>query len=103
MRYLPIITVVSIALTGQNLALAQDKTYQEKCIQSQIKLHEQHKNIAPNDFRAFCECTEKELRISLSPSQFSELLGEGKKPSWLKSAQNAAAKSCLKPEPKIEA
>lgn len=103
MKYLQVITAAIIAMSQQNLALAQDKTYQDRCIQAQINLHDQHKNIAPNDFRAFCECTEKQLRSTLSPSQFNEILGKGQKPAWLKSAQAAAAKACLKPEPKIEA
>lgn len=103
MRYLQVITAAIIAISQQNLALAQDKSYQDRCIQAQINLHEQHKNIAPNDFRGFCECTENQLKNNLNPSQFNELLVEGKKPSWLKSAQDAAAKACLKPEPKIEA
>ncbi len=103
MKYLPIFAIVGMVLTHSHLALAQNKTYQDKCIQSQIKLHQQHKNIAPNDFRGFCECTENQLKNNLNPSQFNELLVEGKKPSWLKSAQDAAAKACLKPEPKIEA
>jgi hypothetical protein len=103
MRYLQVITAAIIAISQQNLALAQDKSYQDRCIQAQINLHEQHKKIAPNDFRAFCECTEKQLRGTLSPSQFNEMLGKGQKPSWLKSAQDTAAKACLKPEPKIEA
>lgn len=103
MRYLQVITAAIIAISQQNLALAQDKSYQDRCIQAQINLHEQHKKIAPNDFRAFCECTEKQLRDTLSPSQFNEMLGKGQKPSWLKSAQDTAAKACLKPEPKIEA
>lgn len=103
MKSLAVFALLGIALDQQNLALAQDKTYQDRCIQAQIKTHRQHQNIAPNDFRAFCECTERQLRNTLSPSQFNELLGEGKKPSWLKSAQVDAAKACLRPEPKIEA
>ena len=104
MKYLHIIAVIGIALSNQSLASAQtNKTYQESCIQAQVKLHEQHKNISRNDFRSFCDCTERQLKNILGQSQFNQMQTEGKQPSGLKSAQDAAAKACLKPEPKIEA
>lgn len=104
MKYLHIIAVVGIVLPNLSFANAQiNKTYQESCIEAQVKLHEQHKNISRNDFRSFCDCTERQLKNILGQSQFNEMQQEGKKPSGLKSAQDAAAKACLKPEPKIEA
>lgn len=104
MKYLHIFAGIGMILANPIFANAQtNKTYQESCIEAQVKLHEQHKNISRNDFRSFCDCTERQLKNILGQSQFNEMQAEGKKPYGLKSAQNAATKACLKPEPKIEA
>jgi hypothetical protein len=107
------INLVSLALVSAvftqlaSAQSAQDKqlnpNYIESCIQNQVQMHQKVKEISADQFRSFCECTSKQLSNSLNAAQLDELNKNSKRPAWLKSAEDAAAKSCLKSEPKIQA
>lgn len=89
------------AQTNPNQKLSS--SYVESCIQSQLQIHQNLKEISQNDFRAYCECTAKQLSSTLSSTQLDELLKTNQSPKWLKSAEATASKSCLKPVPKTQA
>lgn len=95
--------VVSLLFGAVNMASAQTaNTYQETCIENQAKIHKKLKNIPPNHFRDFCDCTYKYLSSNLSQAQLDELK-KNNRPSWLKPAEEAAGKSCLAIDPKLQA
>jgi hypothetical protein len=74
-----------------------DSNYVERCIQSQVKMHEKLKEISPEHFQSYCECTSKQLANNLNTSQLNDLNKSGSKPKRFKSAEEAASKACLKP------
>ena len=82
-----------------NVGKSLNPSYVESCIQSQVQVHQKIKEITPNDFRAYCECTAKQLVSNLNPTQLDELSKGGKPPKLLKSAEDLASKACLKPSP----
>ena len=101
-RYVLTFTLLSIAISGpvsaqNNAGKSLNPSYVESCIQSQVQTHQKIKEIAPNDFRAYCECTAKQLVSNLSSTQLDELSKGSKSPKWLKSAEDSASKACLKP------
>ncbi len=94
--------LLSIIIAGPvsaqtNAGKSLNPSYVESCIQSQVQAHQKIKEIAPNDFRAYCECTAKQLVSNLSSTQLEELSKGNKSPKWLKSAEDSASKACLKP------
>jgi hypothetical protein len=84
----------------------QDKqvspSYVESCTQQQVHIHQKVKDISVEHFRSFCECTSKQLMNNLSATQLNELNKGNKRPTWFKSAEDAASKSCLQSMPKIQ-
>lgn len=78
-------------------------SYVESCTQYQVQMHRKIKEMSADQFRTFCECTSKQLMNSLSAAQLDELSKDNKRPAWLKPAEDAASKNCLKPEPKTQA
>lgn len=96
-----IFTLLSAVISGSvsaqsNTGKSMNPSYVESCIQSQVQAHQKIKEITPNDFRAYCECTAKQLANNLSSNQQEELNKGGKAPKWLKSAEDSASKACLK-------
>jgi hypothetical protein len=101
-RYVLTFTLQLIAISGSvsaqtNAGKSLNPSYVESCIQSQAQMHQKIKEIAANDFRAYCECTAKQLASNLSSTQLEELSKGNKSPKWLKSAEDSASKACLKP------
>lgn len=96
---------IPLGTTSAQTSLNQkmSPSYVESCIQSQIQIHQNLKEISQNDFRGYCECTAKQLSSSLNSTQLDELIKTNQSPKWLKSAQEAASKSCLKPATKTQA
>lgn len=104
MKIFNALIVVTLTTGGLNNASAQTpKSYQEMCVQKQVKLHEKLKDISPDNFRSFCDCTYRELSSTLNQEKLDELQKNNKKPAWLKPAEDAAGKACLKPETKLQA
>lgn len=103
MKNLHLMISLGLTLGCFNLVLAQaPKTYQDMCVQNQVKLHEKLKGISPNDFRSFCDCTHRQLLSTLSQAQLEELQTSNKKPSWLRPTEEAASKACLKPNANLQ-
>ncbi|MBU3613673.1 hypothetical protein ICN46_02010 [Polynucleobacter sp. Latsch14-2] len=101
-RYALTFTLLLIAISGPvsaqtNAGKSLNPIYVESCIRSQVQAHQKIKEITPNDFRAYCECTAKQLVSNLNSTQLDELSKGSKSPTWLKSAEDSASKACLKP------
>lgn len=101
-QYVLTFTLQLIAISGPvsaqtNAGKSLNPSYVESCIRSQAQAHQKIKEIAPNDFRAYCECTAKQLVSNLNSAQLDELSKGGKSPKWLKSAEDSVSKACLKP------
>lgn len=100
--------MLSLAFMGFTSAQAnQEKqvspSYIESCTQQQVQIHQKVKAISVEHFRSFCECTSKQLINNLTTSQLNELNKSNKRPTWLKSAEDSANKSCLQSLPKVQA
>ncbi len=91
-----------VATAQQNQSKQMNSSYVEICAQHQAQIHQKVKEISADHFRSFCECTSKQLMSNLSAAQLDELNKSDKRPSWLKSAEDAASKSCLKTAPKTQ-
>lgn len=94
---LQLIAISSPVSAQANAGKSLNPSYVESCIRSQVQAHQMIKEIAPNDFRAYCECTTKQLVSNLNSAQLDELSKGGKSPEWLKSVEDSASKACLKP------
>ena len=110
MKILYAITLTLMMLLSMGATSAQtnpnqklSSSYVESCIQSQLQIHQNLKEVSQTDLRAYCECTAKQLSSTLSSTQLDELLKTNQSPKWLKSAEDAARKSCLKPVIKTQA
>jgi hypothetical protein len=90
------------AAAQSNQSKQVSPSYVENCAQHQVQVHQKMKEISADHFRAFCECTSKQLMNNLSASQLDELNKSDKRPAWLKPAEDIASKSCLKPAAKTQ-
>lgn len=102
-----VVTTVSLLVSG--LAFSQSanitsfkKSYESSCVKEQVKRHSGIKGITADQFAAHCECTSTQLSKSLNTSEIEALLSNQARPNWFKEKESAAAKSCLKQEPKIQ-
>lgn len=107
-RSIAALGMLTLAFMGFASAQAkQDKqvspSYIESCTQQQVQLHQKVKEISAEHFRSFCECTSQQLINNLSATQLNELNKSNKRPTWFKSAEDLANKSCLQSVPKIQA
>jgi hypothetical protein len=98
---------VTLAYSGITAAQSNQSkqvspSYVESCAQNQVQIHQKIKEISADHFRSFCECTSKQLMNNLSVAQLDELNKSDKRPSWLKSAEETASKSCFKASPKTQ-
>jgi hypothetical protein len=93
------VTQASSANTGKD---AGTNNYRAACISKQVQMHEKLKNVPPEAFHSYCDCTSKFLLNNLNQSQLSELSKGGKKPSWLPAVEKSAAEACLAPMPKLQ-
>ncbi len=106
-NYLHPIPVIFLLFSGLAFSQSTDisnfkKSYQESCIQEQVKRHSGIKGITADQFRAHCACTSTQLSNSLNTSEIETLNNNQARPSWFKQKESAAAKSCLTQEPKIQ-
>lgn len=76
--------------------------YRAACIKKQVQMHEKLKNVPPEAFHSYCDCTSKFLLNTLNQSQLTELSKGDKKPSWLPAAEKSATEACLAPAPKLQ-
>ena len=106
-RYTIILTSLMLLSMGATSAQTNpnqklSSSYVENCIQSQLQIHQNLKEVSQNDFRGYCECAAKKLFSTLSSTQLDELLKTNQPPKWLQSAEAAASKSCFKPATKTQ-
>lgn len=97
-----ILSSIGAASAQTGLGKKMNPSYVDGCIQNQVQVHQNLQGLTPNDFRAHCECTAKQLSNSLSSAQLDELNKGNKSPTWFKSVEDSASKSCLKPEAKTQ-
>lgn len=95
-----------VTLSAQAQDISHDrftKSYKEACTKQQVQLHANLKEISANSFSEYCDCATRQLMTNLSPSQIAELTKGKARPTWLKSAELAASKACIKEGPGIRA
>ena len=76
--------------------------YKDSCIKEQVQVHAKLKGISAGAFNDFCDCTARQLSMSLSAAQLKELNQSKSRPEWFKAAEQAAGKVCLKEDPKTQ-
>jgi hypothetical protein len=102
-----VVTAFSLFFSGSALSQSINitsfkKSYEATCVKEQVKRHAGIKGITADQFAAHCECTSTQLSKSLNTSEIETLLNNQARPNWFKEKELAAAKSCLKQEPKIQ-
>lgn len=103
-RFTPALFLIfsSLSFSQSTSITSFKKSYQESCIQEQVKRHSGIKGITADQFTAHCACTSTQLSNSLNTSEIETLNNNQTRPSWFKQKESAAAKSCLMQEPKIQ-
>jgi hypothetical protein len=76
--------------------------YKESCLKEQVQLHAKLKDVAADMFNDFCDCMSRQLASKLSATQIKELNQSKTRPTWLKVAEQAAGKACLKEGPSTQ-
>ena len=76
--------------------------YKDACIKEQVQVHAKLKGISAGAFNDFCDCTVRQLSITLNSTQLKELNQSKSRPEWFKAAEQAAGKVCLKEDPKTQ-
>jgi hypothetical protein len=73
------------------------------CVQEQQRAHKSLKDKSVNDynFQPYCACVSSYVQSNATAQQRTELESAKSKPSWFKTLEKNAMKSCLAPEPKI--
>jgi hypothetical protein len=77
-------------------------SYKESCFKEQVQLHAKLKDVSADMFNDFCDCTTRQIASKLSPAQIKELNQSKTRPTWLKAAELAAGKACLKEGPSTQ-
>jgi len=100
------LVLCSFMLITSNQAFAQaiSKDFQKNCAREQVSEHKgaKGKELAEEDFSAYCACQAEYISKNASNSQVNELLMNPKaKPDWLKGIELKAMKSCLSSDSKM--
>lgn len=95
---------VLVTLSAQAQDISQDgftKSYKEACTKKQVQLHANLKEMSADSFSEYCDCATRQLMTNLSPTQITELAKGKARPTWLKAAEQAASKACIKEGPGV--
>lgn len=97
-----LLMALSLPLQAQQSKDQISPNYKESCVKEQVQLHAKLKDVSGDMFNDFCDCMARQLAPKLSTAQIKELNQSKTRPTWLKAAEQAAGKACLKEGPSTQ-